>query len=82
MFISRFTNRCVKVIKILKNHKTFDLSSQCAKALEDLKSHLTSPLILSKLEDGAELYIYLVVSARVVSSILVRIAEGTQKLVY
>lgn len=60
----------------------FDWSPECAKAFEDLKGYLTSPLILSKLVDKEELYIYLVVFTYTINSVLVRIAEGTKKLVY
>lgn len=81
-FISHSIDMCAKVFRILKNHKTFDQSSKCAKAFEDLKSYLTSTPILSKPKDGEELYLYLVVSAHIVSSVLVRVVEGTQKPVY
>lgn len=55
---------------------------KCVVAFEDLKSYLTSPLILSKPEGGKKLYLYLVVFAHAISSVLVRIAKGTKKLVY
>lgn len=66
-FILDSTDRYVEVFRMLKNHKTFEWMAKCAKALKDLKSYLTSPLILSKLEDGEELYIYLAVFGRVVN---------------
>lgn len=81
-FISRSTDRCVKVFRVLKNYKLFDWSPKYVKDFEDLKGYLTSPSILSKPKNGEKLYVYLAVSAHVVSSVLVRIAEGTKKPIY
>lgn len=66
-----FHDKCAEVFKVLKNHKSFDWSPECAKVFEDLKSYLASPSILLKLEDGEELYIYLVVCTCAVSLIFV-----------
>lgn len=54
-FISHSTNRCVEVFKVLKGCKSFDWSLECTKAFKDIEGYLTSPLILSKLEDKEEL---------------------------
>lgn len=81
-FISRSTDRCVAVFKILKNHKSFYWTPECATTFEDLKSYLISLSILSKPEGREELYLYLAVSTCAVSSILVRVVVRAQKLVY
>lgn len=76
-FILCSTDRCAEVFKILKNYKSFNWTLDCVMAFEDLKSYITSPLILLTLEDGEELYPYLAISAHVVSSVLIRVVEGT-----
>lgn len=75
-FISCSTDRRVEVFKVLKSRKSFEWSLECAKIFKDLQGYLTSPSILLNTVDKEELYIYLAVLAYV-SSILVRIAEGT-----
>ncbi|KAM1277266.1 hypothetical protein ACFX2J_029426 [Malus domestica] len=52
------------------------------KAFQDLKRYLASPPLLSKPEAAEELYIYLAVSDKAVSSALMRKKLGAQLLVY
>lgn len=52
-----------------------DWTEEYRQAFKDLKSFLTSPPLLSKLEVGEELYLYLTASLKVVSSVLVRVDD-------
>lgn len=81
-FIFHLINNCEKVFKVLTNQKSFEWMTQCIKGFKDLKSYLTSPPILSKPIDGEELYINLVVSGHIVSSILIYLEDKIQKLIY
>ena len=47
-----------------------------------MKRYLTSPSLLSKLNDGETLYIYLAISKTTVSAVLIREEEGKKLSVY
>ena len=47
-----------------------------------LKEYLSKPLILSKLDEGETLFLYLVVFDHTISGVLVRKDEGVQKPIY
>ncbi|GAA0161346.1 hypothetical protein LIER_17682 [Lithospermum erythrorhizon] len=52
------------------------------RAFEDLKEYSGSPQLLSRAEEGETLQIYLAISDVVVSNVLIREAEGVQRLIY
>ena len=55
---------------------------ECEKAFQELKHYLSHPPFLSSLKEKEDLYLYLVVSATVVSVALIQEEDGTQLLVY
>ena len=79
-FVSRATDKCMLFFKILK--KAFQWTDECEEALAKLKEYLTKPPLLSPSMMGEKLYLYLVVSNTLVSSVLIKEEENVQKLVY
>ena len=79
-FVSRSTDKCLPFFKTLK--KAFQWTEECQKAFEELKVYLSSPPLLSPSQTGEELYLYLAVSASVVSLVLICKEERIQKPVY
>ena len=69
-FVSRATDKCMLFFKILK--KAFQWTDECEEALAKLKEYLTKPPLLSPSMMGEKLYLYLVVSNTLVSSVLIR----------
>lgn len=55
---------------------------ECDSSFKDLKSYLASLPILTKLDLGEDLYMYLAVFDHVVSSVLIRQHEGIQRPMY
>nr|XP_016509521.1 PREDICTED: uncharacterized protein LOC107826988 [Nicotiana tabacum] len=71
-FISRSSEKCHHFFSLLKKKKNFEWTPECRQALKDPKWYLSSPLLLSKLEEGEHLLIYLAVSKVAVRAVLVR----------
>ncbi|GKV43029.1 hypothetical protein SLEP1_g50370 [Rubroshorea leprosula] len=90
-FISKSTNKCLPFFKIMRLaaqkdesgiQKKFEWNSKCQAAFDELKSYLSSPLLLTKPNDGEILYLYLGISDEAISSMLVREEGKQQKPVY
>ena len=79
-FISKMTEKCLPFFKTLK--EAFIWTKECEKAFRELKHYLSNPLLLSLSKEGEDLYLYLAVSATIVSAALIREENGTQLLVY
>ena len=62
--------------------KAFEWTAEYQQALEELKAYLSSLPLLSLLQPGEELFLYLAVSLATVSAILIREEERVQKPVY
>ncbi|XP_058088900.1 uncharacterized protein LOC131235647 [Magnolia sinica] len=69
-------------IEQLKGHKKAKWTLECEQAFQQLKQYLGSPPLLSKLEEGELLFLYLAVSASGVSSALIRDVGGRQHPIY
>ena len=69
-FIFRATNKCLPFFKTLK--KAFAWTDECEIAFQELKRYLSNPPLLSLSKEGENLYLYLAVSATVMSGALVR----------
>ncbi|KAM1328987.1 hypothetical protein ACFX2F_013196 [Malus domestica] len=70
--ISKATDRCAPFFKALKRSKKYiTWTDECAEAFKNLKDYMSKVHLLSKLEVGDTLIIYLSVSASAVSSILI-----------
>uniref|UniRef100_A0A2N9EPU0 RNase H type-1 domain-containing protein n=1 Tax=Fagus sylvatica TaxID=28930 RepID=A0A2N9EPU0_FAGSY len=61
---------------------TFKWDDKCVSAFEDLKRYLSSSLLLSNPTPGEPLFLYLAVSDRAVSAVLIRIKDTVQCPVY
>ena len=62
--------------------KAFAWTYKCEKALQELKHYPSNPPLLSLLKEGENLYLYLAVSATVVSIALIWEKDKAQLLVY
>ncbi|KAK4385515.1 Transposon Tf2-12 polyprotein [Sesamum angolense] len=71
-FISRSADKGLPFFKILRGGAKFEWSKNGQEAFDELKKYLVSPPLLTKLETGETLYLYLAVSENAVSSVLVR----------
>ena len=80
-FISKFPDRCYPFYQFLKKWKGFRWDDECEKAFQDLKEYLTWAPMLTALEPGEELFMYLSVSDHAVSAMLLR-DRGVQQPVY
>jgi ribonuclease HI len=81
-FISRSADRCQPFFQLLKKSTTFKWDDRCISAFEDLKKYLSSSLLLSNPTSGEPLFLYLAVSDRAVSAVLIRIKDTVQCPVY
>jgi ribonuclease HI len=81
-FISRSADRCQPFFQLLKKSTTFKWDDRCVSAFEDLKKYLSSSLLLSNPTPGEPLFLYLAVSDRAVSAVLIRIKDTVQCPVY
>ena len=75
-FVSKSVDRCRSFYQLLKKWRGFQWTEECEKAFWDLKKYLVSPPILSCLDPGEDLYIYLVVSKHAMSAVLLKNQEG------
>ena len=81
-FISMLVDKFAPFFYTLKNNKTFEWTNECEEAFTKLKTYLATPPILTRLELGETLYLYLAASHKAISTILIREDNGNQKLVY
>uniref|UniRef100_A0A2N9ESA7 RNase H type-1 domain-containing protein n=1 Tax=Fagus sylvatica TaxID=28930 RepID=A0A2N9ESA7_FAGSY len=81
-FISRSADRCQPFFQLLKKSTIFKWDDRCVSAFEDLKKYLSSSLLLSNPTSGEPLFLYLAVSDRAVSAVLIRIKDTVQCPVY
>nr|XP_017256329.1 PREDICTED: uncharacterized protein LOC108225885 [Daucus carota subsp. sativus] len=79
-FISKSGDKCLPSFKALKKVKDFEWTSESQEAFEQLKKYMAEPPLLSKPIDGETLYVYL--SEKALSAVLVREDRKIQKLVY
>ncbi|XP_063948099.1 uncharacterized protein LOC135152193 [Daucus carota subsp. sativus] len=70
-FISKSGDKCLPFFKALKKVKDFEWTSESQEAFEQLKKYMAEPPLLSKPVDGETLYVYLAVSEKALSAVLV-----------
>ena len=80
-FISKFANCYRPFYQLLKKWKGFQWNEECDKAFQDLKEYLTRVPMLTALEPGEDLFLYLSVSDHAVSVVLLR-DQGVQQPMY
>ncbi|KAJ0885315.1 putative nucleotidyltransferase, Ribonuclease H [Helianthus annuus] len=81
-FISKSSEKCKEFYDILRKNKKFEWTEKHENALRALKDYLSSAPALMKPEKGDVLSLYLAVSLKAVSVVLVKDHEGTQHPVY
>jgi len=81
-FISRAIDKCHPFFQTIKKGRKMEWASECEEAFGQLKEYLTRALLLSTPREGDQLFLYLVISKRATSSVLVREEEGKQHPVY
>ena len=83
--LSKFLSRSAQLspfFKILRKQQEFHWDDEYKKAFQEPKEFLAIPLILTKLNHGEPLFVYLLVTENVVSAMLIQEKEKHQKLVY
>jgi hypothetical protein len=70
-FISQLGERGLPFFKLLKLHDKFKWTEEANQALQDLKHHLQSPPILTALQPGENLLLYITVTAHFFSTAIV-----------
>ena len=80
-FISRFADRCRPFYQLLKKWKGFQWDEECDVAFQDLKGYLMQAPMLTVLEPGEDLFMYLSVSEYAMNAVLLR-DRGVQQPVY
>jgi hypothetical protein len=81
-FISRSVDCCQPFFQLLKKGTAFNWDAECVSAFEELKKYLSSPLLLSSPEPNEPLFLYLAISERAVSVVVIRTKNAIQCLVY
>jgi hypothetical protein len=87
-FISWLGEKSLPLYRLLKKHERFSWTAEAQDALDKLKASLTHALILTPLQDGEPLQLYVAATTQVVSAVIVveRTEEGhalpVQRLVY
>ena len=66
----------------MKKTDGFVWTEECEEAFREMKAYFSSPPFLAKPKDGETLYIYLAVSDRAVSAVLIREEDKVQWPVY
>ena len=79
-FIPKATEKCLPFFKTLK--QAFAWTNKCKAAFQELKRYLSNPPLLSPSNKGENLYLYLTVSATVVSIALIQEEGKTQLSIY
>ncbi|WJX72831.1 hypothetical protein P8452_56671 [Trifolium repens] len=81
-FLSCAGEKAFHFFSTLRKSERFVWSTQCEEAFQNLKTFLVSPPILTRLEKGNTLYLYLAVSDKALSSALVQEIKGEEKPIY
>ncbi|MCI37160.1 retrotransposon protein putative Ty3-gypsy subclass, partial [Trifolium medium] len=81
-FLSCAGEKAFHFFATLRKSERFTWSPQCEEAFQKLKAFLASPPILTRLEQGKTLCLYLAVSDKAFSSALVQELEGEEKPIY
>lgn len=81
-FIFRSTDKCLLFFQALKGKGKISWDDKCEEAFEGLKAYPTSLPLLSKPLPGEVLYVYLAVSKKAVSFVLIQEEDKVQAPVY
>ena len=77
-FVAKATDECQPFFKAIKKTDGFEWTDECEKAFQEMKAYFGTPPFFSKPKEGETLYIYLAVSERAVSAVLIREEDKAQ----
>ena len=72
IFINKSSNKFRPFFKLLRKNVKFSWNEECELALQQFKKYLIEPPLLSTLDEGELLYVYLAVYKHAISSVLLR----------
>ena len=81
-FISRSADRYRPFFLLLHKWKEFEWSKECVVAFQQLKQYLSHPPIMSSPVVDEVLFAYIAIAFYAISSVLIRVDNGIQRLVY
>ncbi|XP_057444433.1 uncharacterized protein LOC130736649 [Lotus japonicus] len=81
-FLPHSSDKSAPFFKCLKKNAAFQWSSECEEAFKRLKEMLFAPPVLSKPAQGLPLHLYFSVSDHAISSVILQVVDGEQKIVY
>ena len=81
-FVAKPAQHALPFFKLLRKETTFEWRDECENALKHLKNALSQPPILSRLDKDETLYLYLSVSSKAVSVVLIRETQEGHKPTY
>ena len=81
-FISKATDKCQPFFQVIRRGKKTEWTPECEEAFQNLKQYLQQAPLLSTPRDVDKLFLYLAVSDRATSSVLVREEERVQNPIY
>jgi len=71
-FVAKSAQHALLFFKLLRKETKFEWTEECEAALIHLKETLSAPPVLSRINQGEVLYLYLSVSSNAISTVLVR----------
>ena len=81
-FVPKLVERTRPIIKLLKKTTKFEWTAECEQNFLQLKAFLTSPPVIQKLNAREPIIVYLAVSNKAVSLVLVQEIEAEERLIY
>ncbi|KAL0361575.1 UNVERIFIED_CONTAM: hypothetical protein Sradi_3842000 [Sesamum radiatum] len=81
-FISKSAEKSLPFFKTLRKFKNFEWTKECQQAFEELKAYSARLPLLVKPLLGDTLHLYISLTSKAISSVLVRDEEGTQTSIY
>ena len=81
-FMSKAVDKTTPLFNYIKKAKNFVWTLECEEAFQQIKAYLATPLMLTKPDLGKDLLLYLSVSDRAISLVLVKEEGREQKPIY
>ena len=81
-FISKSFDKYRLFFQLFHKNTTFVWNEECELALQQFKLYLTKSPLLSTLDEGELLYVYLAISKHAVSLMLLKEVDGDQRPIY
>lgn len=81
-FILKCGDKCLTFAKALKKMREFQWTTEIQTAFEELKKYMTGAPLLAKPSPENTLYVYLAISEKVVSAVLIKEEDKVQKPIY